>query len=255
MSTEPESTTTRETPEQALTAELQRYGDALLPGAAEILGQRNALPMAHMTPDKRAERVAELVESKLWANFRNSEHKPAVLENGQPVSPLRAALIRNQDRLKEGQVDLLVDKLAPQMVGKSVPQLAGAVVKWLATREADDFKVGITTRPAEDALVSKVLSGFGDVLDGESARKLVIERRRDLERLAPRELTALVARALTSSSLASRYGARTIASDDPRLNGRNGVPDPSRPEPVRQADGRFASPPAAKPSGRSSGGF
>ena len=94
----------------ALAADLARYGDALLPGAAAELARRNP-GIAAMPPDKRAEKVAELVESPLWAKFRNPEARPVLVENGQPAGALRQALLRHEAELAPGAVDQLVEPL------------------------------------------------------------------------------------------------------------------------------------------------
>jgi hypothetical protein len=96
----------RQNPAEALVADLKRYGDALLPGAAEVIAQRNQ-NLAHLSPDRRAEKITELVESPTWARWRNPEHRAPALENGQPLSPLRAALSRHAPDLKPGSLDAL----------------------------------------------------------------------------------------------------------------------------------------------------
>jgi hypothetical protein len=65
----------RQSGPEALLADLKRHGEALLPGAAAIIAQRHP-NLAHLAPDRRAEKVAELIESPVWARYRNPEAAP-----------------------------------------------------------------------------------------------------------------------------------------------------------------------------------
>jgi hypothetical protein len=132
-----------------LRGELESYGTALLPGAARVIADRNP-GIASLAPDMRAEKVAELMDSPLWQNFLNPEHAPPALDNGQPHSPLRAALVRNQGRLRDpGKVDELVTRLSAAMIGKSPAKTAGAVVRFLNSPEAAPYKTGFVVSPAD----------------------------------------------------------------------------------------------------------
>jgi hypothetical protein len=218
---------------KAVADEARRYGDQLVPGAPEVLakfwGHLGKLP-----PDRLAEEFASRLAGPKGQPYLNPEARPATLENGQPVGPLRAALIRHADRLKPDVVDALVAKLSPAMIGKKPHQIAGAVVKWLGSRDADDFKPEHTVHSqAEEDLANRVAARFGDLIGIGGARKFARDRARDLHYLPERQLTTIVAKAFTHPAVASKYGAKTIAGDDPRLDGR--VSSGGSPAPAQQA--------------------
>jgi hypothetical protein len=255
MSNGPETTTTVETPTEILTRELGRYGDALLPGTAAIIAQRNPT-VASLPPDKRAEKVAEMIEGPIWAKFRNNEYAPAKLENGQEVSPLRAALTRHSGELLTGAVDELMTKLAPMTINKTPAQIAGMVVRFLASRDAEPFAAFSRPKPRnEQRIIDVAAAHFGDVLDHDARNKFARERARDAANRDERGIFRMIADSLKGPGSAARYGAGTIANGDPRLvPGREPVGPKAKAaavaakvEPVRQADGPFVAPPVAKP--------
>jgi hypothetical protein len=244
-------------PQEALLFELKSYGAALLPGAAEIIAQRSA-GLTHLSDEKRAEKIATLLESPLWAAFRNPEFAPGRLENGQPVSPLRAALIRHSADLRPGEVDALVQKLAPQTIGKSPAQVAGLVVKWLGSREARDHLVDPAPLPEHENRISGMAQHhFRDLVSPAAADRLAAERAHEWRNLSERYVVAAIAKLLQSGLAASHYGAKPLPKGDPRLQPNRELsidrprygPQPAKAEPVRDAGGKFQpASPVRKPS-------
>jgi hypothetical protein len=266
MSNEPEAGTpavVRESGPEALLADLKRYGDALLPGSAEVIARRNP-SLANLAPDRRAERIAELVESPLWAPWRNPGHAPATTDAGQPFSPLREALARHGGDLKPGAVDALVEAWSGELAHLKPAQLAGEVVRRLAARDNRQHLASPPPLPQGEARVSGMaLHHFRDVLSPAAADRMAAERAREWGHLGERELVVAIGRVLRSPEVAARYGAKPVASEDARLKPNIQLPverprpgpEPATPKapaaPARDAGGKFEKPPARPTKPRS----
>jgi hypothetical protein len=217
-------------------ADLKKYGEALLPGAAESLGAIwNGL--GAIAPDKRAEELHRRLESDFGKTYLNPEYAAPKLENGLDQSPLRRALERNADRLAPGKVDVLTAQLGGQVAGKSEAQVAGHVEKWLNSRDADAHRPGAAFAqpdPHQRKLMDILERNFpGMDMRGPTAASVFRDPR---FRQAPE--------AMVVSIVAATMG---FPADDPRRSGRRTSFEPTRPpaaaapapQPVRGPDGKF----------------
>jgi hypothetical protein len=229
-----------------LTADLERYGSALLPGSAAELARRNP-GIASLPPDKRAEEIARLIDSPCWAKFRNSEAAPAKLENGQPVSALRATLSRHAGELIEGAVDQLTTRWSAELAHLRPAQLAGEIVRRLAKFDNWQFLKTPPPLPAHQARLYDFMDEHFPETKGSNG-SFVRERARELDPMGrpAHETVKNIAAALRHPAVASRYSLSPLQSDDPRLHGHSAT-STKPPEPARQADGRFATPPTKRP--------
>jgi hypothetical protein len=240
----------RQTGEGALAADLRRYGDALVPGAAEVLARRNQ-QLAQLPPAERAEKIATLMESPLWANFRNPEHRPASLENGQPLSPVRAALSRHAAELVPGAVESLTQAWSASLAHLKPAQIAGEVVRRLAERDNRHHLASPPPLPANEQRLHAFLNQHFPELQGAAAKgRFVRERARELDPAGRPDHEALkaIAGQLRLAPVAARYGLTPLEPDDARILGRpRGGPSSGLTkahEPARGPDGKFAQPPA-----------
>jgi hypothetical protein len=119
-------------------ADVARYGDALQPGAAKILG--NVWQgLARKSPEDRAEAIADRLEGAFGSKYKNSEHVIPKLANGAEPGVLRQAIGRYGDRLRPDKVEPLVEQLSPATAGKSAGKVAGQVLKFLNSRDGQPF--------------------------------------------------------------------------------------------------------------------
>lgn len=130
--------TETQAPSDPVRAELNRYGDRLLPGAAERLAAVWK-PLGNMPPAELANAVATRLEEKPAARFLNPEHKPPTMPNGQPLAPLRQALDRYSDQIDQASRDALLKRWSVDAAGLSPGAVARMVVSRLAKPEYAAF--------------------------------------------------------------------------------------------------------------------
>jgi hypothetical protein len=228
-----------------VTAEVARYGDHLLPGAAEKIGHLWQ-SLASLSPDKRAEKIHEGLTGHLGARWLNPEAAPAKLENGQPFSPLRQTLSRHAGELMPGAVDTLTAAWSAELARKTPSQIEGEVVRRLATRDAEPFLKAIRVVPAhEQKIVDRLSRHFGE-LGPTGAAALARDLSHQLTGRSDHAFVIAVASRLTYGPFAAKYQTATLDGNDPRLRGQFSTPA------ARSGDGRFTGAPASKPRGRSS---
>ena len=248
MSTE----TTTPTPAEVVAEDLRRYGAEILPGSLEKVAALWS-NLGTMPADKRAEALAErLRPGGLGERWLNPEHKPAALENGAEASPLRRELSRYSGQLRPGAVDELTTRLAGSMAMKTPGQIAAAVSRFMGSRDADEFQGAHrdSRAPHEKRVADRIAEHFGAELSYHQA--IARDRGFDLAGMTDSQLVMSVSRALRSNAVAAKYGVTDpIGADDPRLHGRVSPPSVG----VRDADGRFARPPAKEPAKRPRSSF
>jgi hypothetical protein len=205
-------------PGAAVAAELRRYGEEFLPGAAEKIGavwnDLGSLP-PHAIAQAVAERLAR--GGAMVDRFRDPEYVAPKLPNGAAPSPLRAALLRNADQLRPGAVDELAAAWALDTAGMSPSRTSGEVARRLGLRENEGYLAAPPAPPAhEQRIASVVLDHFGDVFSPEGASRFARERSQQLRNMPDREVVRQVAGALRAGPVRDRYGASALASDEPR---------------------------------------
>jgi hypothetical protein len=220
--------------------DLEAYGDALAPGAAQHLGRAWNVLGSASEGDRAAEIARRLDEPYAYA-YLNHDHKPM-------GSELSRAIARNADKLRPGAAEALEAELAPRVLNRPAPEIARLVAGHLARPAANAHltpEAHVNASPADQRLSAKIGQEF-PMLSGAGLEKLVRERGREFARMDDRTLILAVATMLRSPVVAARYNTPAIAPTDYRL-----APQPLqwrdvvKPEQPRQADGRFAQPPAA----------
>lgn len=238
MSTGSESTAN---PAEVVRDDILRYGNQLVPGAAEQLAAR-WIDLAKQSPEKRAETIATRMASPMVDRFRNPEFVAPKLENGAELSPLRASLARHSDRLRPGAVDELSGRWAIEMAGKSPAQIEGEVVRRLGDRNNNGFlSVYIPEPPHERRVIDLLQKNFADVISLDGIYQLARERGRDLQKMTDQTAISTLGKILSAGATARRYGATVLPPGDKRAS----VQPSAQIEPTkRDADGRFQAPPA-----------
>jgi hypothetical protein len=232
---------------EVVTSDVAKYGDHLLPGAAEKIGHLWQ-SLASLAPDKRAEKIHEGLTGHLGARWLNPEAAPAKLENGQPYSPLRQTLSRHAGELMPGAVDTLTAAWSAELARKTPSQIEGEVVRRLATRDAEPFLKAIRVVPAhEQKIVERLSRHFGE-LGPTGAALLARDLARDLTGKSDQAFVIHVASRLTYGPFAAKYGTASLDGSDPRLLGQFSTPA------TRSADGRFTDRPATPPPSKPRGG-
>lgn len=119
------------TGEELATQEFLRYGNELVPGAAERLGRLFADRVGHPSAEARMREAVEVLDAPLAARYRNVEHKAPTTADGQPASPLRVAIARYKDDLRPDVLDQIHDLLAADVAGLPPARVAAALGRFL----------------------------------------------------------------------------------------------------------------------------
>ena len=227
-------------PAEIVTAEVAKYGDELVPGAAEKLGAIWA-SLGTLGADKRAEQVAKNMEGEFAGRYRDPEKVAAKLANGADPGPLRRALARNADRLAPGAVDALAGQLAHQVAGKRPHEVAGFVERFLASRDAHPHLAVRPELPAhEQRLTDLLYRNFSQEMSHGQIAEIARDNRGQLRGLDDKRVVEMVGRTLR------------LSAADPRVSGGPGsiehrpaaVPSPA---PARATDGTFKAAEATPP--------
>jgi hypothetical protein len=223
------------TDQEVVAADIRKYGAELVEGADMKLGAIWG-SLAHVSPAKRAEVIAERLDGEYGRQHRNAEFAPRSLDNGLPPSELRRALERNADRLGDGQVDVLATKLAGQVAGKTPAQVAGAVEAF------------ITSKAGREHLAERPLPSYQEQRLQEIMHKNFPELRGDIRASVLRDPNF---RSMPESQVITII-AKTIKlpHTDPRSSGKTATieyrpPPPAAapaptPPPTRNQDGTFS---------------
>jgi hypothetical protein len=213
-------------PHDVVVADIKKYGNELVPGAAEKLGALWS-GLGTEQPDARAEKIATRLGEPWAQQFRNPEFVAPKNANGSDQSPLRQALERNAPRLRPGEVDVLTNELAGEVAGKTPSQIAGHVERFISTRDARSHMPEEASRLGE--IIRRNFPGVGNDLIAS------VQRSQQYHGMAESQLVVIVANTLG------------LPHTDPRSQGRS-APNPNRPEPeprselVRNLDGSWTQP-------------
>lgn len=209
----------------AVEAEINSYGAQLLPGTSAKMSPVLGQMYKGLGPDGIADGVAGWLAAE-GARYRNSEHKPV-----EGKSPFRRTFERvAAGRVKSASVGILHDALAADLADHAPETLPGAILRKLADNSMrahliDPPPLSGQARILRDALAADFSR---DVPDGLDEAALRLHRQvPDLWRSKPHELTRSIARALTSSLVASRVGIDPIGADDRRLRVQLPTADPA----------------------------
>jgi hypothetical protein len=92
--------------------------------------------LGRMTSGERAEQIAKRMQSGLAKNFINPEYVDPPLASGGEKSPIRKALEMEQDRLKPGELEGLIDEIGGRAARMSWPKVRRLVVEHLDRRDS-----------------------------------------------------------------------------------------------------------------------
>jgi hypothetical protein len=175
-----------------LQKELLRYGDELLPGAAEELIALWADELDGLTTDRLAEEVAMRLEDPEVAERFVC---PRTYEAGGALSPLRRVLQRHAQELKPGALATLARHWRIEMRKWSLPRIAGEVERRLHSPEYVSYR---RDHPCPEDRVREALGRFADDLIPEAVDTLTRRWAAELLPLesAPEITAGIVARLL-----------------------------------------------------------
>jgi hypothetical protein len=197
--------------------ELESYGPALAPGAAEQLARMLAPGLRGASAEVIAGAVArQLALPAIRKKFFDPEHKPA------EGSPLRAALLRHKDRLAEGEktVDALVRGWQVQIGNLPPDRLAAEVARRLGTRETGEkyLKDKPAASSAERRLAEILGRHFADL--PASVRDAIARTRASLGHQPADHVVRSIAYLLARPETAALVGAEPLDPGDWRHGAR-----------------------------------